>query len=85
MGDWRLLKNKILYNLIGPLIATILISIISFFIGNYHNRSTSVLMFSFYLLTTICGNLIPGLESNAAKTFTTLIYSIAASAMVPYL
>ena len=48
MGDWRLLKNKILYSIIGPLIATILISIISFFVGNYHNRSTPVLMFTFF-------------------------------------
>ena len=85
MGDWRLLKNKILYSIIGPLIATILISIISFFVGNYHNRSTPVLMFAFYLLTTICGNLIPCLESNGARTLTTFVYSIGASAMVPYL
>ena len=85
MDDWRLLKNKIIYSIVGPLVATILIALISFFVGNYHNRSTPVLMFLFYLLTTICGNLIPTLDSNGAKTFTTFVYSIGASAMVPYL
>ena len=85
LDDWRLLKNKIIYSIVGPLVATILIALISFFVGNYHNRSTPVLMFLFYLLTTICGNLIPTLESNGAKTFTTFVYSIGASAMVPYL
>ena len=85
MDDWRLLKNKILFTVIGPLVASILILLISFFVGNYHNRSTPALMFVFYLLTTVCGNLIPNLETNGAKTLSTFVYSIGASAMVPYL
>ena len=85
LDEWRILKNKIIFNIVGPLVATILIALISFCVGNYHNRSTPALMFAFYLLTTICGNLIPNLESNGAKTLATFIYSIGSSAMVPYL
>jgi len=85
MSEWRLLKNKILFNIIGPLVASILICIISFFVGNYHNRSTPVLMFIFYLVTAICGNMIPNLESNSAKTCASLIFTIGSSGMVPYL
>ena len=85
MDDWRLLKNKILFNIVGPLVATILITLISFCVGNYHNKSTPVLMFLFYLLTTVCGNLIPCLESNGSKTFTSFLFTVGSSAMVPYL
>ena len=35
MSEWRLLKNKILFNIIAPLVESILICIISFFVGNY--------------------------------------------------
>ena len=38
MSEWRLLKNKILVNIIGPLVASNLICIISFFVGNYHKN-----------------------------------------------
>ena len=85
LDEWRILKNKIIFNIVGPLGATILITLISFCVGNYHNRSTPALMFFCYLLTTICGNLIPNLESNGAKTLATFVYSIGSSGMVPYL
>ena len=85
LDAWRLLKNKILFTVVGPLVATFLITLISFFVGNYHNRSTPVLMFIFYLLTTVCGNLVPNLESNAYKVLATFVYSVGSSAMVPYL
>ena len=85
MDSWRLLKNKILFTFVGPFVAATLITLISFFVGNYHNKSTPVIMFIFYLLTTICGNLIPCLESNGAKTFACLLFTVGSSGMVPYL
>ena len=85
LDDWRLLTNKMLFNVVGPLVASILIAILSFFFGNYYNRSTPALMFLFYLLTAICGNLVPNLETNGGKTLASFIYSIGSSAMVPYL
>ncbi len=85
IDEWRLLKNKILFNIVGPLVATIAIALISFFVGNYHSKTTPVLMFVFYLLTAICGNLVPNLETNGHKTFASLVYTIGSSGMVPYL
>ena len=85
MDSWRLLKNKLLFTFVGPFVATILITLISFVVGNYHSKSTPVLMFIFYLLTTICGNLVPCLESNGAKTLVSFVFSIGSSGMVPYL
>ena len=82
---WRLLKNKIMFTLIGPFFALILISILSFFVGNYYSRSTPVFMFIFYLLTAICGNIIPYLESYRNLTLASLLYTISSSAMGPYL
>ena len=84
VDDWRLLK-KIISNVVGSLVAKILITLISFFVVNYHNRSTPVLMFVFYLLTTISGNSIPCLESNGAKTLASFIFIIGSSGMVSYL
>ena len=85
MNSWKLLKNKILFTLVGPFVATILITLFSFIFGNYHHRSTPVLMFVFYLLTTICGNLVPYLESNGTKTFACFLFTVGSSGMVPYL
>ena len=85
VDDWRLLKNKILFTVVGPLVATIAISLISFFVGNYHDRSTPVLMFLFYLLTAVCGSLVPNLESKSYKTLASLLFSVGSSGMVPYL
>ena len=85
VDDWRLLKNKILFTVVGPLVATIAITLISFFVGNYHNKSTPVLMFLFYLLTAVCGSLVPNLDSNAYKTAASLLFSVGSSGMVPYL
>ena len=42
-------------------------------------------MFVFYLLTTICGNMIPCLESNGAKTLASFVFTVGSSGMVPYL
>ena len=85
LDDWRLIKNKILYNLFGPFVASILICLFSLCVGNYHSKTTPVLMFIFYLLTTICGNSIPYIEDNGTKTLTAFIYTVGSSAMVPYL
>ena len=83
--EWRKLKNKIMFTLTGPFIALILISILSFFVGNYYNKSTPVIMFTFYLLTAICGNMIPYLENYGNLTLFSLLYNIGSSAMGPYL
>ena len=83
--EWRKLKNKIMFTITGPFIALLLISIISFFVGNYYSRTTPVLMFVFYLLTAICGNIIPYLESYSCLTLVSFLYSIGSSAMGPYL
>ena len=85
VDDWRLLKNKILFTVVGPLVATIVITLIIFFVGNYHNKSTPVLMFLVYLLTAVCGSLILNLDSNSYKTAASLLFSVVSSGMVPYL
>ena len=85
LDEWRLLKNKILFNIVGPLVASVLICLFSLCVGNYHSKTTPVLMFVFYLLTTVCGNLIPCIEDKGYKTLTSFIYTIGSSAMVPYL
>ena len=85
VDETRLLKNKIMFTLIGPFFALILISILSFFVGNYYSRSTPVFMFIFYLLTAICGNIIPYLESHRNLTLASFLYTISSSAMGPYL
>ena len=74
-----------MFTLTGPFIALILISILSFFVGNYYNKSTPVIMFTFYLLTAICGNMIPYLENYGNLTLFSLLYNIGSSAMGPYL
>ena len=83
--EWRKIKNKILFTLTGPFIALLLISILSFFIGNYYSKTTPVFMFLFYLLTVICGNIIPCLKSYSYLTLVSLLYNVGASAMGPYL
>ena len=85
VDEWRLLKNKIMFTLIGPFFALILISILSFFVGNYYSKTTPVFMFIFYLLTAICGNIIPYLESYRNLTLASILYTISSSAMGPYL
>ena len=81
----RILKNKIMFTLIGPFCALILISFLSFFVGNYYSKTTPVFMFIFYLLTAICGNIIPYLESYRNLTIASFLYTISSSAMGPYL
>ena len=83
--EWRKIKNKILFTLTGPFIALLLISILSFFIGNYYSRTTPVFMFIFYLLTAIFGNIIPYVKSYSYLTLFSLLYNVGASAMGPYL
>jgi hypothetical protein len=79
------LRNRIMFNICGPLFATIIIFLVSCFVGNYHNKSTPFLMFFFYLSTAICGNIIVYHESTEIKTYCTLLFTIGSSAMVPYL
>ena len=83
--EWRKVRNKILFTLTGPFFALILIALLSFFVGNYYSKTTPVIMFCFYLLVAICGNIIPSLDSNKALTYTSLLYNIGSSAMGPYL
>ena len=85
LDEWRKLKNKIIFILTGPFFALILISILSFFVGNYYSKTTPVFMFMFYLLTTIFGNSIPFMDSSRNLTFVSLLYNICSSAMGPYL
>ena len=85
VDEWRKIKNKILFTVTGPSVAFIIIIILSFFVGNYYSRTTPVIMFCFYLLTTICGNIIPYLHSNLHLTLLSLLYSTGSSAMGPYL
>ena len=85
VDEFRIIKNKIMFTLIGPCCALILISILSFFVGNYYSRTTPVIMFIFYLLTTICGNVIPYLQSYRNLTLASLLYTISSSSMGPYL
>ena len=85
VDEWRKIKNKILFTVTGPSVAFIIIIILSFFVGNYYSRTTPVIMFCFYLLTTICGNIIPYLHSNLHLTLLSLLYSSGSSAMGPYL
>ena len=85
LDEWRLLKNKAIFNLVGPFCATVIIWFISFIFGNYHSKTTPALMFLSYLLTTICGNLVPNLTNNAYRTLVCLLYTMGSSAMVPYL
>jgi F0F1-type ATP synthase assembly protein I len=82
---WRITKNKILFTIIAPFIAFVLIGIISFFVGNYYSKTTPAIMFCFYLLTAICGNLIPSLKNNSHFFLCTLLYNIGSSGMGPYL
>ena len=42
-------------------------------------------MLIFHLVTVICGNMIPKLESNSAKTWVSLIFNIGSFGMSPYL
>ena len=82
---YRILKNRIMFTLTGPFCAVINISILSFFVGNYYSKTTPVIMFSFYLLTSIIGNIIPYLSSYRNLTFASLLYTIFSSSMGPYL
>ena len=82
--EFRKLKNKIIFTLVGPCSALILICILSFFVGNYYSKTTSVFMFIFYLFTTICGNIIPYLKNNRDLTYFSMLYNICSSTMVPY-
>ena len=84
-GEVRKLKNKLLFTLIGPLCAFFIIIVLSFIVGNYYSRTTPVIMFSCYLITTISGNLVPCLSTPRDLSWAALCYSIFSSAMGPYL
>ena len=83
--EWRKLKNRIIFTVTGPFVAFIIIIILSFFVGNYYSKTTPVIMFCFYSLITLCGNIIPYLHSNQNLTLFSLLYTIGSSAMGPYL
>ena len=78
------LKNRLLFTLIGPITAFIVIIIISFFVGNYYSKSTPFIMFICYLFTTISGNFIPCLKTPRDLTIAVLSYSIFSSIMGPF-
>ena len=83
-GEVQKLKNRLLFTLIGPITAFLVIIIISFFVGNYYSKSTPVIMFICYLLTTISGNFIPSLQTPRDLTIAVLSYSIFSSIMGPF-
>ena len=71
-GEIRKLKNRILFTLTGPICAFFIIIGLSLIVGNYYSKTTPAIMFCFYLITTIVGNLVPN-------------YSIFSSTMGPYM
>lgn len=83
-GELKKLKNRLLFTLIGPICALFVIIILSFIVGNYYSRSTPVIMFCLYLLTTIAGNCIPYLTAPRDLAYAVLCYSIASSIMTPF-
>ena len=83
-GEVKKLKNKILFTLIGPIAGFFIILILSFIVGNYYSRTTPVIMFSFYLITTIAGNFVPYLTTPRDLSCAAIVYSIASSTMGPF-
>ena len=78
-----LTKSKL--SLSGPLGGAVVILLLSLFVGNYFDKSTPVLMFIFYSLTTICGNLIPDSKSANLQILYSYLFFIGSSAQIPYL
>ena len=62
-GEIRKLKNRILFTLTGPICAFFIIIGLSLIVGNYYSKTTPAIMFCFYLITTIVGNLVPNLSA----------------------
>ena len=83
-GELKKLKNRILFTLIGPTAAFFVILLLSCIIGNYYSKTTPVIMFTFYLIVTITGNLIPCLSTARDLSYAALVYTIASSIMGPY-
>ena len=83
-GQTKILKNKILFTLTGPICAFFIIIVLSCFIGNYYSKTTPAIMFTLYLIVTITGNVIPSLSTPRDLSYAALIYSIASSTMGPY-
>ena len=82
-GELRKLKNRLLFTLIGPISALFVIVIITLIVGNYYNKSTPVIMFCCYLITTIAGNYIPYLKTRELS-IASLVYTISSSIMGPF-
>ena len=83
-GELRKLKNRLLFTLIGPISALFVIVIITLIVGNYYNKSTPVIMFCCYLITTIAGNYIPYLKTPRELSIASLVYTISSSIMGPF-
>ena len=83
-GELRKLKNRLLFTLIGPITALFVIVIITLIVGNYYNKSTPVIMFCCYLITTIAGNYIPYLKTPRELSIASLVYTISSSIMGPF-
>lgn len=79
------LLSKAGLSMTGPVVGSVIILLLSFFVGNYHHRSTPVLMFVFYLLTAVCGNVIPCAQTNNLKIICSYLFFIGSSAQLPYL
>ena len=84
-GEIRKLKNRILFTLTGPICAFFIIIGLSLIVGNYYSKTTPAIMFCFYLITTIVGNLVPNLSNPRDLSWATLCYSIFSSTMGPYM
>ena len=83
-GEIRKMKNRILFTLTGPIVGFFIIIILSFIVGNYYSKTTPVIMFCFYLLTTIAGNFIPYLTAPRDLSIAAICYSISSSTMGPF-
>ena len=83
-GELKKLKNRLLFTLIGPICAFFIIILLSLIVGNYYSKSTPVIMFTLYLLTTISGNFIPCLSAPRDLACAVLCYSIFSSIMGPF-
>lgn len=82
---WDKLFTLMIILIAGPLGASIVNFIICLIVGGYHHKSTCVLMFSFYTLATVAGNLIPHITNYALIVICTACFFMGSAAVTPFL
>lgn len=82
---WDKLYTLVIISVAGPLGASVVNFVIALVIGGYHHKSTCLIMFFFYALATISGNLIPHLTNYAVIVVATSCFFLGSAAMTPYL